>query len=54
MLLAEDLLLLLTDDASGKLLLPAEQVDIALRGANLLDHPVGAGEPGRGEARRGL
>jgi hypothetical protein len=29
MLLAEDLLLLLTDDATGKLLLPAEQVDIA-------------------------
>jgi hypothetical protein len=28
--LAEDLLLLLTDDATGKLLLPAEQVDIAL------------------------
>src|SRR5664280_3803553 len=37
MLLAEDLLLLLTDDASGKLLLPAEQVDIALGGANLLE-----------------
>jgi len=37
MLLAEDLLLLLTDDATGKLLLPAEQVDIALGGANLLE-----------------
>jgi hypothetical protein len=37
MLLAEDLLLLLTDDATGKLLLPAERVDIALGGANLLE-----------------
>jgi len=37
MLLAEDLLLLLTDDATGKLLLPAEQIDIALGGANLLE-----------------
>ncbi|HEY5179808.1 MAG TPA: GPP34 family phosphoprotein [Dermatophilaceae bacterium] len=37
MLLAEDLLLLLTNDATGKLLLPAEQVDIALGGANLLE-----------------
>ena len=36
-MLAEDLLLLLTDDATGKLLLPAEQVDIALGGANLLE-----------------
>jgi len=36
-LLAEDLLLLLTNDATGKLLLPAEQVDIALGGANLLE-----------------
>jgi hypothetical protein len=37
MLLAEDLLLLLTNDTTGKLLLPAEQVDIALGGANLLE-----------------
>ena len=36
-MLAEDLLLLLTDDATGKLLLPADQVDIALGGANLLE-----------------
>jgi hypothetical protein len=36
-LLAADLLLLLADDATGKLLLPAEQVDIALGGANLLE-----------------
>ena len=35
MLLAEDLLLLVTDDASGRLSAPAEQVDAGLGGANL-------------------
>ena len=37
MLIAEDLLLLLTDDASGKLLAPGEQVDLALGGALLVE-----------------
>ena len=37
MLLAEDLLLLLTDDASGRLSLPAAQADAGLGGANLLE-----------------
>jgi Golgi phosphoprotein 3 (GPP34) len=37
MLLAEDLLLLLTDDASGKLRSPAGETDIALGGANLVE-----------------
>lgn len=37
MLLAEDLLLLLTDDASGRLLVPADQADAALGGANLVE-----------------
>jgi Golgi phosphoprotein 3 (GPP34) len=37
MLLAEDLLLLVTDDASGRLCVPAAQVDIGLAGANLLE-----------------
>jgi Golgi phosphoprotein 3 (GPP34) len=37
MLLAEDLLLLLTDDRTGKLLAPSAQVDIALGGALLLE-----------------
>ena len=37
MLLAEDLLLLVTDDASGRLLAPAEQVDAGLGGANLVE-----------------
>jgi len=36
-LLAEDLLLLLTDGASGRLAAPAAQVDAALGGANLLE-----------------
>jgi hypothetical protein len=35
MLLAEDLLLLVTDDASGPLSAPATQVDAGLGGANL-------------------
>jgi len=37
MLLAEDLLLLVTDDASGRLSVPAAQVDAGLGGANLLE-----------------
>lgn len=37
MLLAEDLLLLLTDDATGKLVIPGEQADVALGGANLVE-----------------
>jgi hypothetical protein len=37
MLLAEDLLLLVTDDASGRLSAPAAQVDVTLGGANLLE-----------------
>jgi hypothetical protein len=35
MLLAEDLLLLVTDDGSGQLTVPAAQVDPGLGGANL-------------------
>jgi len=37
MLLAEDLLLLLTDDATGKLVIPSAQADVALGGANLVE-----------------
>ena len=37
MLIAEDLLLLLTDDRTGKLLAPSNQVDIALGGALLVE-----------------
>lgn len=37
MLIAEDLLLLLTADESGRLSAPAEQVDVGLAGANLLE-----------------
>ena len=37
MLLAEDLLLLVTDDASGRLSVPAAHVDAGLGGANLLE-----------------
>src|SRR5262249_11937069 len=37
MLLAEDLLLLVTDGARGRLLAPAEQVDAGLGGANLVE-----------------
>jgi hypothetical protein len=37
MLLAEDLLLLVTDDGSGRLSAPAAQVDVALGGANLVE-----------------
>src|SRR5215831_16260762 len=37
MILAEDLLLLVTDDASGWLSVPAPQVDAGLGGANLVD-----------------
>jgi hypothetical protein len=38
-LLAEDLQLLVTDDASGRLCVPAAQVDAGLGGANLLERP---------------
>ena len=37
MLLAEDLLLLVTDDTSGKLSAPLAQVDVGLGGANLVE-----------------
>jgi len=37
MLIAEDLLLLLTDDSTGKLLVSGSEVDIALGGANLVE-----------------
>jgi hypothetical protein len=37
MLIAEDLLLLLTDDRTGKLVAPANQVDLALGGALLVE-----------------
>ncbi len=37
MLLAEDLLLLVTDDASGRLSVPGAQVDAGLAGANLIE-----------------
>ncbi|MBO0687931.1 MAG: GPP34 family phosphoprotein, partial [Candidatus Dormibacteraeota bacterium] len=36
-LIAEDLLLLLTDDLTGRLSVPAAQADIALGGANLVE-----------------
>ena len=56
MLIAEDLLLLVTDDTSGRLFAPAEQVDIGLAGANLLQlaltDKVGLSGPGD-EARPG-
>jgi hypothetical protein len=41
MLLAEDLLLLLTDDEAGTLLAPAPQVDVALGGAQLVELSIG-------------
>ena len=37
MLIAEDLLLLITDDASGRLSAPQPQVDAGLGGANLIE-----------------
>ena len=56
-LLAEELLLLVTDDVSGRLSAPAAQVDVALGGANLLEltlltkvdlsGELDAGKPGR-------
>jgi hypothetical protein len=39
MLLAEDLLLLVTDDVSGRLSVPAAQVDAGLGGANIPGRP---------------
>ena len=57
MLLAEDLLLLATDDASGRLSVPRDQLDPGLGGANLfeltlmgkagLSGEASAGKPGR-------
>ncbi len=57
MLLAEDLLLLVTDDGSGQLSVPAAQVDAGLGGANLVELALmnkvdlsaegEAGKPGR-------
>ena len=57
MLLAEDLLLLVTDDGSGQLSVPAAQVDAGLGGANLVELALmnkvdlsgeeGEGKPGR-------
>jgi hypothetical protein len=57
MLLAENLLLLVTDDASGRLRVPGDQLDPALAGANLvqltmmgrvdLSDEGSAGKPGR-------
>jgi hypothetical protein len=57
MLLAENLLLLVTDDASGRLRVPREQLDLALGGANLVELTLmgsvdlsaegGAGKAGR-------
>src|SRR5215468_12400962 len=54
MLLAEDLLLLVTDDTSGQLSAPAAQVDAGLGGANLVELAMmdkvdlsGEGEAGR-------
>jgi hypothetical protein len=40
MLLAENLLLLVTDDASGRLSVPGDQLDLALGGANLVELTV--------------
>ena len=37
MLIASDLLLLLTDDRTGKLRVPSNQIDIALGGALLIE-----------------
>ncbi len=51
MLIAEDLLLLLTDDETGKLVVPGEQADVALGGAMLVELSlagrVGVDERGR-------
>jgi AcrR family transcriptional regulator len=53
-LIAEDLLLLVTDDAGGRLLAPAAQVDAGLGGANLVELTLlnkvdlsGAGDEGK-------
>ena len=54
MLLAEDLLLLVTDDATGRLSVASSQVDVALGGANLIELTqrskvdlAGAEDPGK-------
>ncbi|RYU10840.1 GOLPH3/VPS74 family protein [Nocardioides iriomotensis] len=55
MLLAEDLLLLLTDDDSGRLLVTAAEADVALGGARLIELTL-AGRvdvTGEGEGRKG-
>ena len=55
MLLAEDLLLLLTDDESGRLLVSASEADVALGGAQLIELTL-AGRvdlTGEGEGRKG-
>ena len=54
MLLAEDLLLLVTDDASGRLPVPAAQVDAGLGGANLAELTVmnKVGLSGQGDQRK--
>jgi Golgi phosphoprotein 3 (GPP34) len=53
-LIAEDLLLLVTDDASGRLSAPVAQVDAGLGGANLVELTLmgkvdlsGAGDAGK-------
>ncbi len=57
MLLAEDLLLLVTDDASGRLAVPGMQADAGLGGANLVEltllgHVDIAGEQDQGRPGR--
>lgn len=55
MLLAEDLLLLLTDDDSGRLVVSGEQVDVALGGARLIELTLlgRVDVTGEGEGRKG-
>ena len=56
MLIASDLLLLLTDDSTGKLRVPSNQIDIALGGALLTELAIARRVAVAGEAapvRRG-
>lgn len=55
MLLAEDLLLLLTDDDSGRLVVSGEQADVALGGARLIELTLlgRVDVTGEGEGRKG-
>lgn len=55
MLLAEDMLLLLTDDDSGRLVVSGEQVDVALGGARLIELTLlgRVDVTGEGEGRKG-